>query len=126
MLRIWSRLIWSRHWLAVIALFVIASCSGGGCSSGCAGCGVTPLPEGFPAANTVPNAAQARVTRPGLDFLQANIGTLASKLVGSGAMNGVLDFSVPSSNQPASGSCFPYNFGAHICHALGETRMAVA
>ena len=104
--------IWSRQALIVILLLIIASCSGGGCSSGCASCGVTPLAGGFPKADAVPNAAQIRVTRPGLDFLQANIGTLAGTLLGSG---GALNFAVPASMTPATGSCFPYNFGANIC-----------
>ncbi len=67
-----------------LVLFVIA-CSGGGCSSGCAGCGVTPLPAGFPIASTITNAGSVRVTRSGLDFMQANLGTIAGNVLGSGS-----------------------------------------
>ena len=75
---------WLRR-LGVIGfvLFVLA-CSGGGCSSGCAGCGVTPLPGGFPKASAITNAGSARVTRAGLDFMQANLGAIAGKALGGG------------------------------------------
>jgi MYXO-CTERM domain-containing protein len=85
--------------LAVLCL-IVASCSGGGCSSGCSTCGTTPLPGGFPKASTIPNAASVRVTRPGLDFVQENIGTLAEKALGTGAKAGVASFPIP----PASGN----------------------
>ena len=81
----------------LVALFLlVASCSGGGCS-GCSACGTTPLPGGFPKASTIPNAASVRVTRPGLDFVQENIGLLAEKALGSGATAGVVTFPIPSS-----------------------------
>ena len=92
--------IWSRHALVVVLFLIVASCSGGGCSSGCAGCGVKPLPGGYPKANAITNAASIRVTRPGLDFLQANVGTLASKALGGSG--GVLHFDVPTSTQSIS------------------------
>ena len=88
---------WSRRALVVLLFLIVASCSGGGCSSGCAGCGVKPLPGGYPKANAITNAASIRVTRPGLDFLQANVGTLASKALGGAG--GVLHFNVPTSTQ---------------------------
>ncbi len=80
----------SREWLRRLGaigfvLFVLA-CSGGGCSSGCAGCGVTPLPGGFPKASTITNAGSARVTRSGLDFMQANLGTIAGKALGGNSL----------------------------------------
>ena len=106
---------WSRNALLVVLFLIVASCSGGGCASGCSSCGVTPLPGGYPKANAITNAASVRLTRPGLDFLQANIGTLAAKLLGGSG--GVLNFPVPSSTSAPSGSCFPYNFGANICPA---------
>jgi hypothetical protein len=81
----------------LVALFLlVASCSGGGCS-GCSTCGTTPLPGGFPKASTLPNAGSVRVTRPGLSFVQENIGLLAEKALGSGATGGVLTFPIPSS-----------------------------
>jgi len=80
----------ARRWfrrLGVIGfvLFLFA-CSGGGCSSGCAGCGVTPLPGGYPKASTIANSGAVRVTRHGLDFMQTNIGTIAGKLLGGGTI----------------------------------------
>jgi hypothetical protein len=87
----------TRNALAILLFFIIASCSGGGCSSGCSSCGITPLPSGFPNASAVTNAASVRVTRPGLDFLQSNIGALAGKLLGGSG--GVINFDVPTSMQ---------------------------
>lgn len=89
MLQLW----WRR--LSVVLLFlVVAACSGGGCSSGCAGCGVTPLPGGFPKPSVITNAASLRVTRQGLDFLGDNLGTIAGKLLPNG-QNGIISFNVP-------------------------------
>ncbi|MGD0529671.1 MAG: MYXO-CTERM sorting domain-containing protein, partial [Polyangiaceae bacterium] len=67
----------------------------GGCS-GCSGCGITPLAAGFPQADVIPNAASVRVTRPGLDFLAANLGGIAGKALGS--TGGIETFNVPSSS----------------------------
>src|SRR5436305_1593226 len=80
----------SREWirrLGVIGfvMFVLA-CSGGGCTSGCAGCGVTPLPGGFPKASTITNAGSVRLTRSGLDFLQTNLGAIAGQVLGGGTI----------------------------------------
>src|SRR6476620_5454451 len=76
----------AREWirrLGVIGfvMFVLA-CSGGGCTSGCAGCGVTPLPGGFPKASTIPNAGSVRVPRAGLDLMQTNLGAIAGQVLG--------------------------------------------
>lgn len=93
--------LWWRRLSVVVLFFIVAACSGGGCSSGCAGCGTTPLPGGFPKANTITNAASVRVTRQGLDFMGQNLGTIAGKLLGGGAdggaMGGVIHFNVPDS-----------------------------
>lgn len=86
---------WFRQLFVVLAVLIVASCSGGGCSSGCAGCGVTPLPGGFPKQATVDNAASIRITRSGMDFIGDNLGDVAGKaLMG---MNGVLSFNIPTS-----------------------------
>jgi MYXO-CTERM domain-containing protein len=81
MLRSWFR----RLGVIGCVLFLLA-CSGGGCSSGCAGCGVTPLPGGFPKASAITNAGSIRVTRAGLDFAQANLGLIAGKVLGGGTI----------------------------------------
>ena len=76
------RLLWKRLGAIGFLLVILACGSGGGCASGCAGCGVTPLPGGFPRASVIDNSGAARVTRHGLDFLQANLGTIAGKALG--------------------------------------------
>ncbi len=84
---------WSfRPAFFVLLLIVVASCSGAGGCSGCASCGMTPLASGFPQASVIPNAASVRVTRPGLDFLAANIGTVAGNALGTSG--GVITFNV--------------------------------
>jgi MYXO-CTERM domain-containing protein len=84
------------HSYLVLILLVVVACSGsGGCSSGCAACGTTPLPAGFPQSSVITNAASVRVTRPGLDFIGANLGGVASNILKS--TGGVVDFDIPSS-----------------------------
>lgn len=86
---------WSwRPAFVVMILIVLASCSGAGGCSGCSGCGITPLADGFPQASVIPNAATVRVTRPGLDFVSANIGSVAGKALGS--TGGVITFDIPN------------------------------
>lgn len=86
---------WAKRLLFAVLCLVLASCGGGGCSNGCSACGTTPLPGGFPKVSTIPNAASVRVTRPGLDFVQENVGTLAEKALGTGAKAGVATFNIP-------------------------------
>ena len=74
-----------RQLLAVSSLFVLAACNGGGCS-GCTG----SLPAN---ATPIENAAAVRISRPGLDFLQANLGTIAAKA--TNATGGVLAIGIP-------------------------------
>jgi MYXO-CTERM domain-containing protein len=94
MLRLW------RHLFGIFFVLLIASCSGGGCSSGCSGCGTTPLPNGFVRSNAMDNAASVRVTRSGLDFLAANIPSVASQVIK--AKNGVVTFEIPKSKTTQS------------------------
>ncbi len=82
-----SRTLW-RNAATLGFVLMVASCSGGGCSS----CG-TPIPGGFPSESTVPNAATARVTRSGLDFLSTNLPTLAGTALG--AKNGTYAIDIP-------------------------------
>jgi hypothetical protein len=89
------RSLWKRLGAIGFVLVVLACSSGGGCSSGCAGCGVTPLAGGFPKSGVIDNSAAARVTRHGLDFLGANLGTIAGKALGS---NGPLTFPIGKSS----------------------------
>jgi hypothetical protein len=92
-----------RNLMFALLALLVAACSGGGCSSGCSSCGTTPLPGGFPVGKVIPNAASARFTRPGLDFVQENLGTIAQKAIGANGTNGVISFDVPKSSQTFAG-----------------------
>lgn len=83
-----------KHLVAILALIIIAGCSGGGCTSGCASCGVTPLPEGFDLDRRIENAASIRITDTGFKFLQDNGGNLAATLLGGN----MITFDVPTYN----------------------------
>ena len=94
---------WSlRPAFFVLLLIVLASCSGSSGCSGCAGCGMTPLPQGFQQSLVIQNAAAVRVTRPGFDFLSANLGMVAGNALGQGggglvSVSPPLTFNVPDS-----------------------------
>ena len=75
---------WWRQALVVVLFLLIASCSGGGCSSGCSSCGIAPIAGGFDPTQTIPNSASVRVTKPGLEFLSANLPSLAGTLLPRG------------------------------------------
>jgi len=115
--------------LLAALLLIVASCSGGGCSSGCSTCGTTPLPGGFPKASTIPNAASVRVTRPGLDFVQENIGTLAEKALGAsaGAKPGVVSFAIPpgSGNPKVCSVAAPTPAQCNAELGLGQSKLRV-
>jgi MYXO-CTERM domain-containing protein len=90
-----------RHVFGVIFVLLLASCSGGGCG-GCGGCaGMTPLPGGFPTDKVAENAASVRVSRPGLDFIQKELGAIAAKA--ANATDGKMFFDIPESPFAASG-----------------------
>jgi len=117
---------WVTRALLAALLLVVASCSGGGCSSGCAQCGTTPLPGGFPKPQTIPNAATVRVTRPGLDFVQENLGSLAVKALGTGAKGGVASFPIPKTTQSGATICTPAAPVSPQCEAhidLGNAKL---
>ena len=88
-----------RQFFAALLFLLIASCSGGGCSSGCSSCGIAPVAGGFDPAKTIANSASVRVTKPGLEFLSANLPSLVTQLLGRGGSGtpGVITFDVPSS-----------------------------
>lgn len=118
----------SRRILLAVLLLLVASCSGGGCSSGCSACGIQPLPGGFPRAETIPNAGAARVTRPGLDFVQENLPALATKGLGTNVMNGIATFDIPQSKQSGFTVCTPAAPKAPQCQAevnIGGMRLRV-
>ncbi len=87
---------WTRHFVAILAVLLVAGCGGGGCS-GCACAGVTPLADGFKPGKRIENSGAVRITDSGLTFLEQNLGTLAKGLLGgNGANGGVLTFDVPN------------------------------
>ncbi len=91
----------AKHVTLAVLFVIAAGCSGGGCSSGCACGGMTPLAEGFKPAQRIENAASLRLTETGIGFLESNMGTLASALLGAnGGQDGVVAFEIP----PTSGS----------------------
>ncbi len=88
---------WLKHFLFIFLLVMFGGCAGS--CSGCAGCGVTPLPGGFDSTKRVENATSVRLTQSGLKFLSDNLGPLAGKLVGGGTdPNGTMTFDVPPSH----------------------------
>jgi len=80
-------------WVVVIASIAIAL---SGCGGGCGGCGMEPIPGGFPVAKRAPNAAQVRVTPTALTAISSDPAKVIGPLVGN-AMNGVITFNVPGS-----------------------------
>ena len=91
------------RWVVVAVAIVFAfSCSGGG---GCNGCGISPIPGGFPAAKRTANAGQARVTSSAIAKLSADPAVLLGGLLGSGAGSGVIAFPVESCGGTVSVCC---------------------
>ncbi len=78
-------------------LLGLFACSGGSCS-GCGGSAVQPIPGGFPIAERIDNAAQARLTTSGIQFVQDNISAIIETLVPGG-----LDFAIPAASGSTSG-----------------------
>jgi len=88
---------WLKHFLFIFVIVIFGGCAGS--CSGCSGCGVTPLPGGFPSDKRVENATSVRLTDSGLKFLSANLGPIAGNLVGGGTdPNGTITFDVPPSH----------------------------
>jgi len=87
----------ARHWaLFLLALAIASGCAGDGCAC------VAPIPGGFPTAERSPDRIQLRVTRGGLDAIEADPAALIEALLGS--MDG-LTFDVPPSCPEGPGIC---------------------
>lgn len=93
---------WMKHVFGILGVLTAAACSG---SSSCSSCGMTPLPSGFPKTERIENAASARVTQDGFNFIQSHMGDLAGTLLsGQGtAQNGVITFEIPESTSSVLG-----------------------
>ncbi len=90
-----------RHAFAILAVLLVAGCSGGGCGGGCSSCGgITPLTNGFDKTHRIENAGSVRLTQSGLDFLSQNLGAIAGPLVGGNG--GVLTFDIPDTGWQGS------------------------
>ncbi len=63
--------------VAAATLAFLTACSSAGSGGGCS-C-VKPLPSPFPQASVVDRAATIRVTKPGLEFLSAHLGTIIAR-----------------------------------------------
>jgi len=85
------------YWTAV---FAVMGCGGGGCSS-CDGCGVAPIPGGFPIEERVPNSAQIRLTESGLGFIEDNAESIVGLLLPDG-----LDFEIPPTDTSVDSPIF--------------------
>ena len=79
----------NRRAVHAALMFLLTACSDGGCG-GCGGCGVNPIAGGFPIDDRIPNAAQARLTQAGIEFLEQNADAVAS-----GFLPGGLQFEIP-------------------------------
>lgn len=97
-------------WVVVITATVLAL---SGCGGGCGGCGMEPIPGGFPPAKRTPNAVQVRVTPTALAAISANPATLLGNL--AGGMGGILKFNVPASCGGSTPICCPNNNPVNPC-----------
>jgi MYXO-CTERM domain-containing protein len=101
---------------AAFALFVLvlSACSS---SSGCSGCGGGSIPGGFPKPSVIPNAADVRLTRSGLDQLGALSPAVLSSILKT---DGTLSFQIPKTDFTdyligSSGSVVALFVNVHIC-----------
>ena len=97
-------------WVVVITSIVLAL---SGCGGGCAGCGMEPIPGGFPSAKRSPNAGQVRVTPTALTAIGRDPAALLGSL-GMG-MGGVIQFPVPASCGGTAPVCCPGGNPAASC-----------
>ncbi len=93
---------WMKHLLGILGVLTVAACSG---TSSCSSCGMTPLPDGFPKSDRIENAASARITDSGFNFISTHIADLAGTLLGSqgSSQGGVVSFPIPESQTSGTG-----------------------
>lgn len=113
-----------KHLIAALVVVFFAGCSGGGCSSGCSGCGMTPLVTEFPTDQRIENSAAVRLTDSGISFIESNLGKLAPTLLGSSlgsGQGGVVTFPIPTSKGSqclgftVGGTCVGITFNYTVC-----------
>lgn len=91
-----ERASWS--FLYGVLSFGLIACGGGGCGGCGDGCGVAPIPGGFPIEQRVPNSAQVRLTDDGIAFLENEADALVALFLPDG-----LSFEIPTSTTSVSG-----------------------
>ena len=69
-----------QDWVVLLVCVAIAL---SGCGGGCGGCGMQPIPGGFPVEKRTPNAAQVRVTPTALARITADPAAIIGPLVGN-------------------------------------------
>lgn len=99
-------------WKLVLASVLIAL---GGCGGGCAGCGIEPIPGGFPAAKRNPNAGQIRVTPTALAKIAADPAGIIGPLAGGSSAPGIITFPVPASCGGTPAICCPGGTPSNNC-----------
>ncbi len=109
--------------LAIGSIALVNACA----SQGCAGCGLQPIPGGFPQEQRLDNAGQVRVSSSGLDWLGQNFSKLVNAVAGTGAGD-VLTFDVPSSccagNEPDCSGTQKLCCDGSACNATLEVKNA--
>lgn len=78
---------WSNFYrLALTAMFTLAlfACSGGGGCSSCEGCGIEPIPGGYPLDQRIDNAAQVRLSSSGIGFIEDNMDAIVTNFLPGG------------------------------------------
>lgn len=96
-----------------LIFFAVACSSGSGCSS-CAGCGVAPIPGGYPIADRIDNSAQVRLTQSGRRFIEDNATSLITTFLPGG-----LVFPIPAGADPGDSTGYQLCPG-NDCAAAGE------
>ena len=118
---------WGRTWTLMIAaglIMLVFACGGGGCA-GCAACGITPIPGGFPVAQRIPNSAQVRLTQSGIQFIDDHASAIITQFAG-----GRLDFPVHTISRTILGFinitiCSDDHCGVHISFDQSDTPLTI-
>src|SRR5688500_5280702 len=109
--------------LALGLIFAVMACGGGGCSA-CSGCGIQPIPGGYPIAERVENSAQVRLTESGIGFIEDNFDSIVRIALPDG-----LSFAIPRSSGSMSGVDYTTcpdadGYARGATHAFTPTRTA--